>query len=134
MANPPITIGPFANVPAPGSGIRSDWAQQISTYVDAMQIPNNIAGNAHAYGRLLIQTGQAATVTDANGNILVTFPTPFVSVVSVVATNIKYPVAHVVSAVSLTLTTFTLAVNRLVGGAPAASEAIQATWIAIGRR
>jgi hypothetical protein len=33
MANPPITIGPFANVPAPGSPIRSDWAQQISTYV-----------------------------------------------------------------------------------------------------
>jgi len=31
--NPPITIGPFANVPAPGSGVKSDWAQQISTYV-----------------------------------------------------------------------------------------------------
>ena len=33
MANPPITIGPFDNVPAPGSPIRSDWAQEISTYV-----------------------------------------------------------------------------------------------------
>lgn len=31
--NPPITIGPFANVPAPGSGVKSDWAQQISQYV-----------------------------------------------------------------------------------------------------
>jgi hypothetical protein len=31
--NPPITIGPFANVPAPGSGVKSDWAQQISSYV-----------------------------------------------------------------------------------------------------
>ncbi len=32
-ANPPITIGPFANVPAPGSPIRSDWPQQITNYV-----------------------------------------------------------------------------------------------------
>jgi hypothetical protein len=31
--NPPIVIGPFANVPAPGSGVKSDWAQQISHYV-----------------------------------------------------------------------------------------------------
>ena len=36
MANPPITIGPFNNVPAPGSPIRSDWAQQISQYVTDM--------------------------------------------------------------------------------------------------
>lgn len=33
QASPPITIGPFTNVPAPGSPIRSDWAQDISTYV-----------------------------------------------------------------------------------------------------
>jgi hypothetical protein len=33
MANPPITIGPFDNVPAPGSPIRSDWPQEISNYV-----------------------------------------------------------------------------------------------------
>jgi hypothetical protein len=31
--NPPITIGPFSNVPAPGSGVKSDWAQQITNYV-----------------------------------------------------------------------------------------------------
>ena len=33
MANPPIVIGPFDNVPAPGSPIRSDWPQEISAYV-----------------------------------------------------------------------------------------------------
>lgn len=33
MANPPIVIGPFDNVPAPGSPIRSDWPQEISQYV-----------------------------------------------------------------------------------------------------
>lgn len=36
MANPPITIGPFTNVPAPGSPIRSDWPQSISTFVNAL--------------------------------------------------------------------------------------------------
>lgn len=34
--NPPIVIGPFANVPAPGSGVKSDWAQQITNYVTRM--------------------------------------------------------------------------------------------------
>jgi hypothetical protein len=33
MANPPIVIGPFDNVPAPGSPIRSDWTQEITHYV-----------------------------------------------------------------------------------------------------
>jgi hypothetical protein len=32
QANPPITIGPFDNVPAPGSPVRSDWPQQITNY------------------------------------------------------------------------------------------------------
>jgi len=32
MANPPITIGPFDNVPAPGSAIVSAWAQQLTQY------------------------------------------------------------------------------------------------------
>lgn len=30
MANPPISIGPYTNVPAPGSPIASAWAQDIS--------------------------------------------------------------------------------------------------------
>lgn len=38
MANPPITIGPFANVPAPGSPIASNWAQQISNYVATLAV------------------------------------------------------------------------------------------------
>ena len=33
MANPPIVIGPFDNVPAPGSPIRSNWPQEITQYV-----------------------------------------------------------------------------------------------------
>jgi hypothetical protein len=41
MANPPIVIGPFANVPAPGSPIRSDWPQQLTTHV------NNLGARYH---------------------------------------------------------------------------------------
>lgn len=33
MATPPITIGTFDNVPAPGSPIQSAWAQEVSTFV-----------------------------------------------------------------------------------------------------
>jgi hypothetical protein len=40
--NPPIVIGPFANVPAPGSGVKSDWPQQISTFVTAL--PRGVIG------------------------------------------------------------------------------------------
>ena len=36
MANPPIVIGTFDNVPAPGSPIKSDWPQEISTFVQAL--------------------------------------------------------------------------------------------------
>lgn len=53
MANPPITIGPFANVPAPGSPIRSDWAQQITQYV-VDRAPGSIAW---------IGNGQSADLT-----------------------------------------------------------------------
>lgn len=33
MANPPGTIGPFTNVPQPGSPMRSDWPIQASTLI-----------------------------------------------------------------------------------------------------
>lgn len=35
--NPPITIGPFDNVPAVGSSVASDWAQDITTFVTGVQ-------------------------------------------------------------------------------------------------
>lgn len=54
MANPPITIGPFTNVPAPGSAIASAWAQDISRYVSrrcgvgVSQANQNFAAGAEA--------------------------------------------------------------------------------------
>jgi hypothetical protein len=35
VANPPIVIPPFNNVPAPGSAIASAWAQQLTNYAIA---------------------------------------------------------------------------------------------------
>jgi hypothetical protein len=44
MANPPIPIGPFTNVPAPGSPIASAWAQQVTQYFsDAVRVYANQA-------------------------------------------------------------------------------------------
>lgn len=62
MANPPITIGSFDNVPAPGSPIKSDWPQEISNYVQAL--PRGQIGVASMSGD---QTGIGATLTDITG-------------------------------------------------------------------
>jgi hypothetical protein len=54
MANPPITVGPFNNVPAPGSPIRSDWPQSVTAWLGR-------------HGCALVQAGQSvppATQTD----------------------------------------------------------------------
>jgi hypothetical protein len=60
VANPPISIPPFNNVPAPGSPIRSDWPQQITHYA-----VDNIT-------RLEADTGwvNLAIVTGMTGNLL----------------------------------------------------------------
>ena len=58
MPNPPITIGPFDNVPAPGSPIRSDWAQEISQYVTAL-------GSI----KLLTQQGAASNIQATVANV-----------------------------------------------------------------
>ena len=56
--NPPVTIGPFTNVPAPGSGVKSDWPQQISTYVTptAWTVPTFTGAWTH-YGAPYVNVG-----------------------------------------------------------------------------
>jgi hypothetical protein len=39
MPSPPISIPPFSTVPAPGSGILSPWAQEISAYIAGRSLP-----------------------------------------------------------------------------------------------
>jgi hypothetical protein len=59
--NPPITIGPFANVPAPGSGVKSDWAQQITHYVTERELFNSTS---------LIETNITATTQPTAQTVL----------------------------------------------------------------
>lgn len=61
MASNPIVIGPYANVPAPGSPIRSAWPQQIT---------RQVAG---------IQAGASSVASDGNACIFVTLPYPYAS-------------------------------------------------------
>ena len=63
MATSPITIGPFDNVPAPGSPIASAWAQEISTYV-----VNSPA--RHAVGMF-----SASQAIAGGGNVTISFTT-----------------------------------------------------------
>lgn len=109
MANPPITIGPFTNVPAPGSGIRSDWAQQastlITTSVDAGTKTAPIAGaTPSSANRMQQRTGVQAPSTSGFGDVSVVFVTPFPNALySVTVTPLQvakdvfwFPVIHTV--------------------------------------
>lgn len=70
MANPPITIGPFANVPAPGSPIRSDWCQDVSTYIANNVLRKDIAtAQSVASPTTFSSTVVASSLTAATGNI-----------------------------------------------------------------
>lgn len=72
MANPPITIGPFTNTPAPGSPIKSDWAQQTATVltkaawgpagIGRVTKPSDQGGFANTELALLTLTVPAASV------------------------------------------------------------------------
>jgi hypothetical protein len=62
--NPPIVIGSFDNVPAPGSGVRSDWAQEISQYV------SDHVGEIF-YSQIVAAVNIAAT-TQAGANAVIT--------------------------------------------------------------
>ena len=133
-ANPPITIGPFANVPAPGSPIRSDWAQQITTYAyDLLRIPNVLQG-AGDEGHLKIETKTSSVTTDAQGFATVMFNTGFTTPPVVIPCNAVWNATHVFSTASGTNTTFTVNVRYWPDGALAGNSAVSFNWIAIGRR
>jgi len=87
--NPPVTIGPFTNVPAPGSGVQSAWAQQITNYVlrtpwTAAPLVNgwvNFAGGAYQGARYR-KVGDVVEIeglisTGTLGQPMFTLPTGF---------------------------------------------------------
>lgn len=53
--NPPITIGPFSDVPAPGSLIASAWPQHITTFVTTTQTLSRLNASIVAVSGALIQ-------------------------------------------------------------------------------
>ena len=133
----PASVNPDGTPGAVASGelIESAWGNAVANTMQAIKLPNTIAGNGNPLGYLRVETGQVATVLDANGNVLVTYPGgAFASLYTVVVTNTKYPDAHVPSAVSITATGFTLSVKLTTTGAAAANAAISVNYIAIGRR
>lgn len=65
MANPPVVIGPFDNVPAPGSSIKSDWAQEITQYAVDHVNDSNDAHDASAISFVPVGTVGASNVQAA---------------------------------------------------------------------
>lgn len=63
----PIVIGPYDNVPAPGSPIRSDWAQELTTYAVKAITPvgATLIGGAAPIGTLKLIAGTIAGAVDA---------------------------------------------------------------------
>lgn len=106
MANPPITIGPFANVPAPGSPIRSDWAQQLTQYaVDGNpgRLPHWSRSEAGTSGDIttatVIATGSLAAVAGRVYDV-----TGFVNVASVAAGNTAATIQVIVNSIVVATT------------------------------
>ena len=82
MANPPSTIGPFANVPAPGSPIRSDWAQAITHFlwdararvIDAAMSAGNVAGTIQIGSDGCLESGFIETAGSPNATYYASSP------------------------------------------------------------
>jgi hypothetical protein len=95
-ANPPTTIGPFSNVPAPGSPIRSDWPQSVSTYITNNVLrkdtaPAQTVTSPVTFSSSVTTTGSATANASGgallapNGNVAVGANPPTASAAGVIA-------------------------------------------------
>lgn len=128
QAAPPITIGPFTNVPAPGSPIRSDWAQQITNFVVGFD-PGVKAGYGVVAGSALV------TITNGRGSIPfgVTFlpsPLPVVVLTNGDATIPHTPAVETVSTTGIAVYAFAIAATPT----PAVNGVYRINWHAVGLR
>lgn len=125
MANPPITVGPFTNVPAPGSAIASAWAQTISDYT-WKRIKSRFGGINDDAATLRVQMyADVFTGTvDSNGLALVTFTQPFGANPIVVASNNVFPGNGIIAmAFSVNTTDFTIGFYNAAGPASGSRSA-----------
>lgn len=142
MANPPITIGPFNNVPAPGSPIASAWPQSITNMVVGnMFLPNQIGALANAYGKLNLKAQQVTVGTNASGDAQIGFPSSadapaFTNPPIVMVTLVNPPTAAGLVLGIYNITTGTFMVHAAVPntGAPYASQSLTVAYLAIARR
>lgn len=139
MAEPPISIGPFDNVPAPGSPIRSDWPQDITQWaVDTFDVIDQtletIDDTFHANGR--VQRGVSTVTTDVTGSVQVNYPSPFAG------TAVAYVAWSQQGGGATAMPVFTVLIDqaadhfsvRLLNSsfAALASQPVTLSWIAVG--
>lgn len=138
MANPPITIGPFTNVPAPGSPIRSDWPQQITNYVletrNGFTWQTSFDGGPAQQGARLVQSRIIVVTTNASGDATIGFPFPFTDTAyAIVLSNVEPSLPHVQTIRTRNTTGIVINVRTLAGGGIVASASTAVSVLAIGR-
>ena len=131
MANPPITIGPFTNVPAPGSPIRSDWAQQITNFVWANpRVAVN--GTGVPTNKVQIVAANVVVTTNAGANATVPFVTAFGAPPVVLVSPGSFTAGQILMIGDpVTTTGFSVAVLDHAG-TPQASASVRIMYVAIG--
>ena len=154
MANPPIVIGAFANVPAPGSPIRSDWAQQATRAVihvfasiaarDAWTGPPDgarcyVTANQRDYRRVggvwesvpIVIAGQVTVTGDASGNASFNFARPFPAVPNpVMMSCIDFANVGCIP-FSVTASATGVGLRRPADNTPVTSVAVNVAYIAV---
>lgn len=140
LASPPVVIGPFDNVPAPGSPIRSDWPQEISSYVVTLAATDNrtsartqLRGGSLTDNGPLIMSGTAVLSTDPTGYVTVGYPVPFTANGTPVGWPAEPSFDDRFTVQAMGTTSFTMLVRNGAGAAKASSTVVVA-WIAIGPR
>ena len=140
MAAPPVVIGPFANVPAPGSPIRSDWPQQISQYVvdtrtsvTALQAAVT-AIQAWPWATVRYATKSGVFTTDANGAIPWPFDQPFAGLPTIVATGTQQAIALHITPFDISATFCQLLVRNGSGSATVPNASVALAAFAIGAK
>jgi hypothetical protein len=141
MANPPIVIGTFDNVPAPGSPIRSDWPQEISTLVTAHTV-DIAAAMVHStlfgvdkIGLLRLAGGNSVQTSNANGELSIVFAHPFAFAPLCFAMTANPVQSTLYTPVLIEPTLFWVRATNTATGAPLANTpGLAFNWLAIGTR
>ena len=133
-ANPPIVIGPFTNVPAPGSPIGSDWPQSASNWMaNAMRLYKDGAIVAAASDRLMVIGGNVVINTDASGTGRYDFPTAFAATPVGVAHNGDPAQNFLIAGHTMTAASMTI-LARIAASGAAAAGAVRVWFVCIGPR